>query len=399
MLRNVKFSNFYSFSGEQEISFLANKKKTYDYYQSKSGDQITKIAGFVGGNASGKTNIMRFFSFLGYFVCRKIKDDSSAIPDIAYKTFFNNDDVSLFYVEFEHKKSIYYYSFSIKKNLVIKDSTILSEKLYIKKIQKGSKKVNIFAREGSAIKKINPLYFKHLSKDSLPKIRKDVSFIAFMKQSAYSIDVINSVYDYFSGFETNINERGRLTNHGHQCGTLGDLLNDLELKSAVEDFVCKFDVGLLGLEIKNGTDEDRHSVTARGIHSTSAKNNKLDFDYESSGTKALFNTMAKMISALKNSNVLVFDEIETGFHPEALNKLITYFIDENKDNNAQLLFSSHSLGFMNKLDMHQIFLVEKNKNGESSAFRLNEVDGIRPDENFTAKYMSGTYGAFPRIEV
>jgi hypothetical protein len=342
---------------------------------------------------------MRFFSFLGYFVCRKIKEDSSAIPDIAYKTFFNNNDVSSFCVEFEHKKAIYYYNFSIKKNSAIKDSTILSESLYVKKILKGSKKMNIFTREGSVIKKLNPVYFKHLSNRSLPKIRKDVSFIAFIKQSAYSVDIINSVYDYFLGYRTNINERGQLNNHGHQCGTLEHFLDDGELKSAVEDFVRKFDVGLLGIEIKKGTDDGGHSVSARGIHSTKSKNNKLDFDYESSGTRALFNTMAKIINALKNSNVVVFDEIETGLHPEALNKLISYFIDENKDKNAQLIFSSHSLGFMNKLDMHQIFLVEKNKNGESSAFRLNEVDGIRPDENFTAKYMSGAYGAFPRIEV
>lgn len=54
---------------------------------------------------------------------------------------------------------------------------------------------------------------------------------------------------------------------------------------------------------------------------------------------------------------------------------------------------------MNKLDMHQIFLIEKNKNGASSTYRLNEIEGIRSDENFLAKYMSGSYGAFPKIRI
>jgi uncharacterized protein len=113
----------------------------------------------------------------------------------------------------------------------------------------------------------------------------------------------------------------------------------------------------------------------------------------------LFMAMANIFSALEKSNVIIIDEIEAGFHPEAINKLLGYFIDENKDRTAQLIFSSHSLGFMNKLDMHQIFLTEKNNKSESSTFKLNTVDGVRPDENFLSKYLAGAYGAFPKIRV
>src|SRR3989338_8804599 len=98
MIRAVRFSNFYSFNEEQEISFVAKKKKTYDYFTSKSDDQITKVAGFIGGNASGKTNVMRFFSFISYLACRRVDDDFSLIPDIARKTFFNNIKPSKFYI-------------------------------------------------------------------------------------------------------------------------------------------------------------------------------------------------------------------------------------------------------------------------------------------------------------
>ena len=90
MIRKVKFSNFYSFNKEQEIDFLAKKKKTYDYYQSQTGDRVTKSAGFIGGNASGKTNVMRLFSFFRYFACESSKDESAGALAIAYKTFFNN---------------------------------------------------------------------------------------------------------------------------------------------------------------------------------------------------------------------------------------------------------------------------------------------------------------------
>ncbi|MFH1048530.1 MAG: ATP-binding protein [Patescibacteria group bacterium] len=401
MIRKVKFSNFYSFYAEQEISFLAKKKKTYDYYQSKSGDQITKVAGFVGSNASGKTNIMRFFSFLSYFVCRKISDESPLMSDVAYKTFFNNEEVSTFYIEFEKENYIFFYNFSIKKNV------ILNESLCVKKIQKGSRKIEVFSRQSSTIKVLNGDYFKNISIDAFPKIREDVSFITFIKKLPYSVDIINNIYDYFLGFKTNINEKGEINNSGHQARALEIYLKDSDVKKEAENFIRNFDLGISGFEIKKEEIEVKEeeikkkafSVSVKGIHSSGEKNNELNFIYESRGTRSLFFTMAIILSALKNNNIVIVDEIELGLHPEALNKLISYFIDENKDKNAQIIFSSHSFGFMNKLDMHQIFLVEKNNKSESSVYRLNHVKNIRPDENFMAKYMTGSYGAFPKIRV
>ena len=393
MIRKVKFSNFYSFKEEQEISFLTKKKKTYDYFQSESSDQITKVAGFIGGNASGKTNVMRFFSFLSYFVCRKINDESPLVLDVAYKTFFNNERASNFYIEFENDDSIFFYDFSIKKNIILKES------LYVKKIQKGARKTEIFSRELNIIKVLNEDYFENISIDSFPKIREDISLITFVKKSSYSVDVINSVYNYFSGFKTNINEKGEINNVAHQFQALELYLKDDDLKKEMKNFICNFDLGWNDFIIKKEVKERDILISVQGIHNTREKNNKLDFNYESRGTRELFFAMANILSALKNNSVVVVDEIEFGFHPEALNKLVGYFIDKNENGKAQIIFSSHSLGFVNKLDMHQIYLVEKDNESKSLVYRLNQVEGIRPDENFLAKYMTGAYGAFPKIRV
>lgn len=42
-------------------------------------------------------------------------------------------------------------------------------------------------------------------------------------------------------------------------------------------------------------------------------------------------------------------------------------------------------------------LVQKDQDCESSACRLDQVGGIRPDDNFYAKYMAGAYGATPNL--
>ena len=377
---------------KQEISFLAKKKKTYDFFQSKSGDQITKIAGFVGANASEKTNIMRLFSFLRYFVCESSKSDSLPGPEIVFKTFFNNNKKSNFYIEFENGNSIYFYEFSVKENKII------NEILSVKRIKKGSKKTEVFSRQLNNTISMSGIFFKDFPKNFMKNIRQDVSLIAFLK-SHYSIDIIDDVFGYFARMETNINERGQINNPIHQVKTIDFYEKNNVIKKEIEDFIRHFDVGLETFEIKKETKDNEVKMSISGIHTSKEKNNKLDFSYESRGTQSLFFTIANILKALKNNSVVIIDEMEFGFHPEALSKLIGYFINENKDGKAQIIFSSHSLGFMNRLDMHQIFLTEKDVNGASIAYRLNKVEGIRTDENFFSKYMTGAYGAFPKIEV
>lgn len=392
MIRKVKFSNFYSFDKEQEIDFLAKKKKTHDYYHSETGDQITKVAGFIGGNASGKTNVMRLFSFFRYFACESSKDESAGVLDVAYKTFFSNQKPSIFYIEFEINDTIFFYDFKIEKNVIHEES------LHTKRKEKGAKKIEIFSRNSKNIEKLHKDYFQKFPIEFLKKIRADVSLLAFLK-AHYNIDIINTIFDYFEVFKTNINEKGEINNVMHQINSLELYRKDEELKQKMEDFICKFDIGLSNFIIKKEIKEQGFRISVKGVHATKEKNKMLDFGYESRGTQSLFFALANILSGLKNNNVIIIDEIESGFHPEALNKIINYFIDENEDMKAQIIFSSHSLGFMNKLDMHQMYLVEKNNNSESHVRRLNQVKGIRSDDNFLSKYMTGAYGAFPKIRV
>ena len=388
MIRKIRFSNFYSFKGVQEINFLATKKKAYSYTSTKSNGYITKVAAFIGGNASGKTNVMRLFSFLSYFICMSSKDNTIPLSSIAFKTFYNNKKKSDFYIEYEDDNKIFYYQLQIKDNVVIR------EELQFKKLIKNAKKTKLFLRELSNVSYFNKRYFEDFPVKFVKNIRLDVSLIAFLK-SNYNLRIINNVYDYFFKFQTNINEKGEISNRAHQFKTLELYLKDEDLKGSMELFIRHFDLGLSGFEIK----KEEYSILVRGIHSIKGKNNKLDFIYESRGTQSLFFTLANIFTAIKNDTVVVIDEIESGLHPEAINKLVSYIMDENEKHKAQIIFSSNSLGFMSKLDMHQLFLTEKDVDGESIVYRLNEVDGVRSDENFLTKYMSGAYGGFPKIRV
>lgn len=64
---------------------------------------------------------------------------------------------------------------------------------------------------------------------------------------------------------------------------------------------------------------------------------------------------------------------------------------------AQLILSSQNYSILSVLDKQQITLVEKNKKGQTEVWRLDDIEGIRADDNFYTKYLAGAYGAIPRI--
>ncbi|MGI9339226.1 MAG: AAA family ATPase, partial [Psychrobacter sp.] len=64
--------------------------------------------------------------------------------------------------------------------------------------------------------------------------------------------------------------------------------------------------------------------------------------------------------------------------------------------NAQLIFSCHTPEVFNLLNKHQIYLVEKYEQS-SEAWRLDEMEGVRNDDNLYAKYMAGAFDAIPNL--
>lgn len=394
MIRSITFDNFYSFKERQEIDFTANKKDSYDYFNSPKGDQITKVASFIGANASGKTNVIRLFGFLGYFLTNLNRNGNVENIFIPYSNFFNNKKPTNIEIVFEIKENIFTYK------LVLKENSVNKEILIVKEIKKGAQPVTLFKREKDNILELNKRYFKNLKPSILPRIREDISFIPFLK-SLYDIEVINTLIEYFNNFYTNINEIGQHNIIPYQIDAFESYERDKEIKEKTLDVMKNFDLGLTSIEIekevKKGSAFTDYMVS--GIHTTSHGDKRLPFLYESRGTQSVFFLMTKILKALKYNGVAIIDEIELGLHPEALNKIITYFIDENADGHAQLIFSSLSLASMNKLDMHQIYLTEKNNDGESIVKRLNKIDGVRSDDNFLNKYLAGKYGAFPNIKI
>jgi AAA15 family ATPase/GTPase len=94
--------------------------------------------------------------------------------------------------------------------------------------------------------------------------------------------------------------------------------------------------------------------------------------------------------------VAIIDEIDNDLHPHLLPHLIDLFkFEHTNPHQAQLYLVVIHLK-SEYLKKHQIYLVQK-ENQESEAWRLDEVVGVRADDNLYAKYMAGAFDAVPNV--
>lgn len=385
MIRKISFKNFYSFHDSFEMSFLATKKTTFDYVQSEVDKyQISKVATIIGGNASGKTNIVRVFKFLQTLLSRKISGPMENITQqpLPYHTFFSNNDTVEINVEFERSAKIFFYTLKMERNIII------LEQLKIKSFGKNIR--SVFKRSDTL--ELSKVYFKNIDRRILPNIRNDVSIISFFRSLPFKIEIIEDLDTIFSSllWQVNMNE-----SDSHLKNTdLSSFLytEDPEISESMQDFISRFDIGLKSFKI---TDNGSWNYDIKGVHGDKI----LDFYFESRGTKTLYSLLAPILVAMKFRGLVVIDELETGLHPEAVEKLISYFLSESEGEMCQFIFSTHSINVLNKLDREQIFIVDKNDKGESRVYSVADIEISRPDENLMKKYMSGKYGGFPKIKV
>ena len=172
----------------------------------------------------------------------------------------------------------------------------------------------------------------------------------------------------------------------------------------LKSFLIKNDLGLNNVRIEKGqikdeeTGEDEEFAYPYGIHVVNSKEYPLPFIMESSGTRNLFILLRDIIPVLDSGGIAIIDEIESDLHPHMLPEIIKLFTDKRTNPlNAQLFFTTHCMDIMRELDKTQIILVEKDETYASEAWRLDSMKGIRREDNYYAKYMSGSYGAVPNI--
>jgi hypothetical protein len=170
----------------------------------------------------------------------------------------------------------------------------------------------------------------------------------------------------------------------------------------MEEVMCNIDTGLNSVsiketQIKSAQGEQKQSFIPFGKHLNSLGEFTLPFFEESSGTQSAFVLLGRILPVLEKGGVAIIDEIDNDLHPHLLSYFVELFkFSETNPHNAQIIFTCHTPEVLNLLMKHQIFLVEK-QDQVSEAWRLDQVAGIRADDNLYAKYMAGALEAIPDV--
>ena len=402
MIHSISCKNFYSFGEETFLDFEVNGNapENNGYFVAKSGVRLSKVETVIGGNASGKTNLLKVLPFLKWLII----DSFNMKPEnpIVVQPFAFGDEKNQpteLSVVFEVDGKIYTYAFVITKEKILNEELKLTS---FAKEKKSTKK--IFSRSWN--EKDSRYDFEGDSFD-LPKgfenlLRSNASVIGTAARLNHAESQV--IATYWGQIETNVIEAGWIGDHllPNSIAQLGEAFDffseNSALKQEAEKLLCRFDLGLSGFEITKKKQDNSFSLNVRAAHMFNGEKQYLAVQYESSGTKQLFVLLKTILLALQNGSVAVVDEFDVNLHPEMVMALFDLFIQpETNPNNAQLLLSTHSHMLLSKLDKYQIVLVEKEDNGTSEAWRLDEVSDVRSDENYYSKYIAGAYGAVPKI--
>lgn len=396
MLRKLRIKNFYSIYEPLEISLMLSGKACDDHRVIETLDSkvASKLLALIGANGSGKTNILKSLAFLQWFVFHSFTrlEPKDKIPVTAH--FIGKDEPTEFHIEFEYQKQIWRY------DLILTKERILHEALYRKNIRF----MYLFKRDWQEQTQEYKLRIKdefEFSSTQAKKVRQNCSLISaaaqYNEQLAVELSKINMT--------CNLTAFGR-----YNLGAFDQVLSAAELfyaeekaRKTMQKLLQSWDLGLSNISIEkrestNDKGETRTLYLPFGVHKADGKEFDLLMFNESSGTQSAFTLLSKIIPILEQGGLAVIDEIEADLHPHMLAELIDLFISpETNPHQAQLIFSTHSHELINTLRKEQILLVEKDNTLNTDAYRLNDIEGVRTDDNFYAKYMAGAYGAIPEL--
>ena len=283
-----------------------------------------------------------------------------------------------------------------KLSLKINSERVLSE---ILESRKNKRLITLYSRR--YVKSSNSYIFEakniNLENSFIEKVRPNASVISTARQ--YNHPELTEIrkhwyfvfgnYLIFSGLNETSKFYSKNKEHFQQTKEL--------LKSV--------DLGLSDIQIKAKEKADRKGnkklrFYPYGIHKSRGDIFQLPFLMESGGTRHLYDMLRCIFPVLEKGSVCLIDEIEDSLHPNMLPTIINLFTsEETNPKGAQLICTTHMPTIMADLSKYQIFLVEKNKECESEVYRLDEVEKVRSDDNFLKKYLAGSYGGIPDIDM
>lgn len=381
--------------------------------------KLLKSGAIYGANASGKSNFVKALRFMKWFMVNSSKETQSTekikIEPFRLSTETENKP-SFFEIVFLLDKQRYRYGFEVNRERVA------SEWLFYVPNKRETK---LFERRFDEFK----ISKKYGARGIQERTRDNALFLSVAAQ--FNVDIATKILSWITEKLNIISELGESELYQLKLRTFDDSRN-LGKWKAILDLLRNLDLGIEDVvteefpkaigdngEIIYYIDESKLGKSDVVHHSGSqgkiirTKHQKFDGEgnyvddeifslenNESQGTQKVFALAGMLIDTVKNSQVLVIDELDARLHP-FISLIIVGLFNSNELNpyNAQLVFTTHDTNLLDKdlFRRDQIWFTEKDRYGATDLYSLAEYEDSRDSEDVSYEndYINGRYGAIP----
>lgn len=429
MLISFRFNNCRSFYQESIFSMQAVKDtelreiNTFNVDEKlmpKGENEFLKSAVVFGGNASGKSNLIKALAYMKNVLLMS----GSQFPIVQGNetfAFYENaqEEASTYELEIIQNNTYYRYGFTLLKGIV------KAEWLERRK----ERLTTVFKRTE------NNLEIAGLSRQAT-KLINIAPFTLFLSVgNNFQLDIapyLNDVMLWFQNllivFENNANSLDIYTMNGGKYKEqalkilqLADIgIRDIKVKKdKVANMADLNDVLRLNAQLQinpaalgqlKQEEKNLYNIDLETFFDVYDKNGRpktkkdillfKNSGFNSEGTVRLLCYLGFILAALDQGRVIVIDEIDAKLHFLVADYIIKLFnsIDTNPKN-AQLICTAHNVMLMDEdLRRDQIYFTSKNECGESSLVSLSDYKNVRKTDLFSKRYLAGFYAKLPDME-
>jgi hypothetical protein len=402
MLYRLEIENFYSVRQPQVLDLrvaenVPDSPGRLDPLFPGSRERAARVIALFGPNASGKSTVLKALAFMAWFAQHSFQlPPNVSLPCALFNDADAQDEPMRLAVEFsgpldptidEATDAAEQGTWRYELAVVRKEGRLVVESETLRQRAQGRGKwLRVFERNGAGVQagKIFGLAGYGMVID---KVRDNASLISTLAQfdhkpslrlrEAAGRVVTNILLDRIEVADADVVR--------HYAG------ND-RLVEALNRDIRRVDLGIRRMHIQQSPTGPIALFDHEGLRQP------MPWALESHGTRNFVKYFPLLNLALTNGGVAVVDEIDISIHPLVLPEIVRWFHDAKRNpNRAQLWMSCHAASLLEELRKEEVFLCEKDNRGRTRVYGLQDIQNVRRADNRYRKYLSGVYGAVPRL--
>ena len=375
MLIDFIFSNVRSF--KDKVTFSMETGEGITAYSKENTIQhgtvdAVKSAFIFGGNASGKTNLLRALMLLRIVV---LHGTLSEIDPLPIDTYAHGNDNTYFNIRFIKNDKQFTYTIEYNEDFVVEESLVVDGNI-------------LFSRDTEHVHMPESI----VSLESF--LRRNQPLLYFAQSN--NVLLAKEAYEWFA---LDILSPSLPTSSMDSRKALRALHDNPQLKDDVLYFLRAADFNirdikteLIQIPNEQNIDTSKSVLLVKCEHEgINGDTFSIEYEAESIGTRIFLMLALAILQRDNHGKLFLIDEFDRSLHPELVTILLKIFNEWNTTE-SQLIATTHDNDILDyALRTDQIWFVDKNYFGISelhSAFDFNELDIREIKKN----YQDGVYG-------